>query len=307
MPPVKNPCIDCKKATTSKSISCCVCQRWVHADCVGLETYNLVSHMKEREGYHVWSCSGCTAAYKQLSDACATNTKTIQVLTETVTKLAESVNSQKESIAATNLRVDNLDEKIDKVKADKENMKKETESSVFRELNEIKARKKNLVFHGIPEAEASLAAKDKKDQDMTELVEVLSKIDVTIDVDSDVKACIRIGQKNNEEPDKTRPLLIVFDKEDIRDSILKNARKLADTAYNDISIVPDLTKKQRIEESKLRKEADEKNQNMDEETAKNWIYRCIGPRGEQRVERIRKKPENQSRGPNKGSALARRH
>ena len=32
---------------------------------------------------------------------------------------------------------------------------------------------------------------------------------------------------------------------------------------------------------------------MDDETAKNWVYRCVGPRGEQRLERVKLRPENQ--------------
>ena len=248
--------------------------------------------MKDREGYHVWSCSGCTAAYKQLSDACATNTRSIRDLTATVETLAATVRATEAAITAANNRMDKLSEDMVKMKAEKENVVKKTESNIYREMNEIKARKKNLVFHGIPEANFDLDAKNRKEKDTNELSEVLTEIDITIDTNDEIKACIRLGRRN-EDQEKPRPLLIVFNKEETRDKIFSNARKLANSPFNDISIVPDLTTKQRAEEAAMRKEAKKLNESMDDETAKNWVYRCVGPRGEQRLEKVKLRPENQ--------------
>ena len=57
------------------------------------------------------------------------------------------------------------------------------------------------------------------------------------------------------EPDKSRPLLVNFTDPEARDALLNNARFLARTNMDHVSIKPDLTKDQQNADIKLREEA----------------------------------------------------
>jgi hypothetical protein len=58
------------------------------------------------------------------------------------------------------------------------------------------------------------------------------------------------------------------------------------TAFCDVEVCPDLTKRQRQEEADMKKEAVKRNQQMgDEDRAKNLAWQVVGPRGERRLEK----------------------
>ena len=288
----KNPCIDCKKEVKTKSISCCICQRWVHGDCVGQETYNLVVAMTERSGFHCWSCEGCTSAYKQLSNACASNTREINELKQTVEDLKTKTKSNEDDISATNANVTSIQNELKERKEEAQSYAENTADQVLREINDRNSRKKNLVFYGIPEADADLPGHTKKCQDKLEVLEVLSEVDCAVDVETNIKFAARLG-KISEENHEPRPLLVGFDSEQIRNEIIGAAYKLKYSEICDISIAPDLTAKQRKEELRLRTEANERNESMNSEDAKNWTWKLVGPRGEQKLIRQRKKEQEQ--------------
>ncbi len=288
----KNPCIDCKKEVKTKSISCCICQRWVHGDCVGPETYNLVVAMTERSGFHCWSCEGCTSAYKQLSNACASNTREINELKQTVEDLKTKTKSNEDDISATNANVTSIQNELKERKEEAQSYAENTADQVLREINDRNSRKKNLVFYGIPEADADLPGHTKKCQDKLEVLEVLSEVDCAVDVETNIKFAARLG-KISEENHEPRPLLVGFDSEQIRNEIIGAAYKLKYSEICDISIAPDLTAKQRKEELRLRTEANERNESMNSEDAKNWTWKLVGPRGEQKLIRQRKKEQEQ--------------
>ena len=306
MPPaVKFPCIECKKACSSKSVSCCVCKRWVHGDCIGLETYNLVTAMFERENYHVWSCSGCTAAYKQLSDACAANTKSITTMQKSIEDLTKLIEKANESVRGVDEKFEQQKLEIENIKKDRENTIEMAESNVYTEMSEREARKSNLVVYGIPEADSNLSNNDKKEQDITEFLEVLNEIGCATNVKEEIKIAVRLGQKREDNSD--RPLLIGLKKENVKDQILDNAWRLKDSTYDDVSISPDLTKKQRSEERKLKEKADELNSKLDEETAKKWIWKTVGQRGKKRLlqVQVREPSQHATRGRGRGRGTTR--
>lgn len=286
----KNPCIDCKKEVKTKSISCCICQRWVHGDCVGPETYNLVVAMTERSGFHCWSCEGCTSAYKQLSNACAANTREINELKQTVEDLKSKTKKNEDNITATNANVASIQNDLKERKEEALSYAENTADQVLREITDRNSRKKNLVFYGIPEANSELPGHIKKCQDKLEALEVLSEVDCAVDIDTNIKFATRLG-KVSEEINEPRPLLVGFDTEEIRNEIIGAAYKLKYSEMSNVSIAPDLTAKQRKEESRLRTEANKRNEEMDPEDAKNWTWRLVGPRGEQKLIKQRKKEQ----------------
>ena len=56
----------------------------------------------------------------------------------------------------------------------------------------------------------------------------------------------------------TRPLIVCLENPVLRTKILKSSRKLADTRFKDVNIIPDLTKQQRQEDEEVRKHCDKK-------------------------------------------------
>ena len=56
----------------------------------------------------------------------------------------------------------------------------------------------------------------------------------------------------------TKPLIVGLENPVLRTKILKISRKLADTRFKDVNIIPDLTKQQRQEDEEVRKHCDKK-------------------------------------------------
>jgi hypothetical protein len=66
-------------------------------------------------------------------------------------------------------------------------------------------------------------------------------LDINIVAETDVEFCRRVGERS----DRDRPLVVGFFTDWARSTLLKNCRFLAETELSNISIVPDLTEKQR--------------------------------------------------------------
>ena len=115
--------------------------------------------------------------------------------------------------------------------------------------------------------------------------------------ENDIAFAKRLGPRG----ESTRPLLIGFSNLNARESVLDNAKKLAgmDEARQQISIIRDLTPKQREEEENLRKEAVKKNAELSPEDSENWEFRVVGPRGKRRMVRA-KKDDTRGRGGRRG-------
>lgn len=291
----KHPCIECKKEVKGKSISCCICNRWAHGDCVGAETYNLVVAMNTRSGFHCWSCEGCTLAYKQLSNVCAANTKKINELEQAMTKLTADVEDSKKDNKLTNNRVDSLEAEIRNQNSSQQQSEDRISANVLSEITEREIKKSNIILHGIQEPDINLSNDEKKEFDKEKVADILKQIDCDTII-KEIKMVTRLGKKADQN--SNRPLLVGLKNVTCSQKILENAKLLAnvDSAKN-ISIVPDLTKKQREADAKVREEAKTLNNNMDDDEAKNWLWRAVGQRGQLKLAKTRRKEDNvQSQG-----------
>jgi hypothetical protein len=95
-----------------------------------------------------------------------------------------------------------------------------------------------------------------------------------------LRFCRRIGEKSAEP----RPMVIGLETEEEKRHILARARNLQGTQFQDISVVPDLTKKQRAKEAKMKQEAEERNKSLTtEECNRNEKWLVVGRRGEKRL------------------------
>ncbi len=88
-----------------------------------------------------------------------------------------------------------------------------------------------------------------------------------------------------------------------RAKLLKNAKKLEDTVFSDVSVGVDLTKAQREEEKEIKKEADRRNTQLaEQDKAKNLHWMVVGARGEKRIIKAvpREQPAQRGRPPGRG-------
>jgi hypothetical protein len=92
--------------------------------------------------------------------------------------------------------------------------------------------------------------------------------------ENDIKFCRRVGARK----ERGRPLIIGFYNKATRDRIVKAELP------EDITVGPDMTKKQREEEIEIWKEMEDKNKSRTEDqVAKNLYWRLVGPKGERRL------------------------
>ena len=199
--------------------------------------------------------------------------------------LANSVEITKvrEETIKTSKRVDNLEKNMDSAI-------ETTKESVFAEMNERESRKLNLIFHGIPEPPQDLrTGEEKKRADLQQVDNILKVLKVPNQPDN-IKFCARLGKPNPNIQAQTRPVLIGMQDGETKKLILAAARNLRGTEFEKIGIVPDLTKQQRQQEANLWKEADNRNQELSQEDSLNFQWRPMGPKGQQVLSRVRKRP-----------------
>jgi hypothetical protein len=92
--------------------------------------------------------------------------------------------------------------------------------------------------------------------------------------ENDIKFCRRVGARK----ERSRPMIIGFFTKTVRDKIIRTVLP------EDVTVGPDMTKKQREEEMEIWKEMEEKNKNRTEDqVAKNLQWRLVGPKGERRL------------------------
>ena len=93
------------------------------------------------------------------------------------------------------------------------------------------------------------------------------ELDMEREAAEDIKVCRRIGERG-EEP---RPMVVVLRTEEAKRKLLDRAKKLRNTAYEEVGIVPDMTVQQRKEENSMIAEVERMNEEelTDEDRAKN--------------------------------------
>ena len=82
------------------------------------------------------------------------------------------------------------------------------------------------------------------------------------------------------EPGKSRPLLVAFTDAEARDALLNNARFLARSDMDHVSIKPDLTKAQQDADIKLREEAKKLNLEKPHDERGHFLWKVIGRPGQ---------------------------
>ena len=293
MAPKKNyPCIRCKihVKQNDKAIQCYLCEQWVHAGANGCETelneetYKVLVMQKENGGVLNWPCSSCRKSAVKFDTQ--------------IKELARRMDTMEEKVTASDMRMSGVEKEVGELKAKVESLGKSTGKvqedaavAVFSEMKERENRRDNIVVHELAEpADTVTDGGERAAADLDKFQELVNLIEVDVRVGQAVRFCKRIGEK---KPEKPRPLLLGFKDPVAKEQVLANTRKLAqaEEPWVSVSVVQDLTRRQREEDGRLRKQAEEKNTSMDQEEAKNWIWKVVGRRGQRRLVRARRERE----------------
>ena len=291
--PGKYPCFKCdeevkNKGPASKAVVCGYCKLWVHQACLKIsdDVYNWIA---QQQHYICEHCKNSASETKQQ----------LMGFTTRLEELEERDKLREKAISDMRKQLEDVDTRVTRSENAQKNTAKDTETAVLRELNDRESRKCNFIMYNVKESNSEVGV-ERKEHDKKILTEILAKIELEdLNVDDDVVHISRMGELN---PERERPMMVKMAKETARDSVLKSARKLKDTEFCDISIKPDLTRKQRDMDMKTRAEMERRNKEMDPEEAKNWEWRMEGRRGWMTLEyrRIRRKDQNQTPGNARG-------
>ena len=130
---------------------------------------------------------------------------------------------------------------------------------------------------------------------MENMQQLANVIGVDVGVKEAVKVARRLGAKKGDE---SRPLQLVFKNVGDREKFLSNAPKLNEAVepWKQVNVVVDLTARQRQEDSDVKKEADKRNNEMEENEAKNFLWKVVGSRGARRLMKVKKEEDKTERG-----------
>lgn len=290
-----HPCLKCNQQVKKncKAIQCSFCEYWVHIEC-GEISETLYKEMCKRADTHghFWVCMSCKSTSFVFR-------RELDKLNQRMVNAEERIQTNIDNLETTNQSVSTVKARVDRLEEQRNQDVAKTQDSVFEELSERENRRTNLVFHNIPEPTSQIA-EERKGADTEVVMDITGTLKLKLDKEN-IKFMTRLGgAKDRPESATPRPLLVGWNNEGIKDSILMNARFLKGSKYERVSVVPDLTKRQRDDEEKQRREANRLNANLSEEESLNWEWRLIGPRGCRRLQktRIRRQHHNQDGGQN---------
>lgn len=215
----------------------------------------------------------------------------VDSLNKKMLKIEKQINAIEKNVTKNTDDIKSTDQKVDKVQKEVDTLKETVESNpvqeeVFKEINEREMRKSNIVLYNLPEPEGE-TAEERKTEDAEEVRNIFKVINNKVNAETEVKFMYRIGEKEKNDEAKPRPLLIGFKKPASAENILTNCKNLKNSDFDSISVVPDLTQRQRKEEQQMREEVKKKNDERTEEDSENWEWKMLGPRGQRKIVKCR--------------------
>ena len=268
------PCIRCKKnVAKEKAIGCATCGLWVHKDCEEMpdEIFNI---LVKKLGGIKWHCPSCEASTERLAAS-------IKLVETRLNGVEDRLGAAEEKSKLVEAKADNALLIAEQARAAAENASGDITKVVFEELSKREDKKSNIILHNVGESDSTDLAESKKwDEDS------FNNITEAIGVNLKYQECAtfsrRLGMGNR---DRARPLLIGLKTEEQKAAILGCASKLATTHLRGVSVVPDLTKKQREMDEEVRREADRKNRDelTEDDRAKNLRWVAVGRKGARKI------------------------
>ena len=255
--------------------------------------------MKDSMGYSFFLCNKCEKVHKKTWQTVNLLSKRVESIEKRMDELEKSFKDNLDEMAKTNSKMKQVE---DKTCTSSDNVK----TSVLSEIQEQKNRKNNIVIYNLAEC-ASEDATERNSHDKTQFNQLLQTIGLSDDANDQIATIRRLGQRSNtsdtvpqdinapvnsespidthtQEPEqlqlKPRPLLVSFKVNQPRKDILFNAKKLANTNLKHVSICPDLTKAQQIEDRLLREEVKKLNIEHPVDDKGSFLWKVVGQPGQ---------------------------
>ena len=271
----EDPCIYCGKNCVKGCVQCAVCSLWSHMSCTGLskEAIKGLEVQAKEVGQAYWACRACM----NFSNKWHSQMREVNKRQE---ETEARVEANTDKIEEVRLNTEELRREFREYLQRTEGIQERLEAVMDTELRERDARRLNLVIHGLQEpAENIKDPRGRMEQDKIECERLFVAMKARTRYQA-IRFCRRIGERG-EDP---RPLVFgVFTEEEKR-HLLEKARELVYTKYENVTVVPDMTKSQRKGEQQLRDEATRRNNQLTEEDRNKQLkWLVVGKRGEKRL------------------------
>ena len=256
-------------------VQCAVCSLWSHMSCTGLskEAIKGLEVQAKEVGQAYWACRACM----NFSNKWHSQMREVNKRQE---ETEARVEANTDKIEEVRLNTEELRREFREYLQRTEGIQERLEAVMDTELQERDARRLNLVIHGLQEpAENIKDPRGRMEQDKIECERLFVAMKARTRYQA-IRFCRRIGERG-EDP---RPLVFgVFTEEEKR-HLLEKARELVYTKYENVTVVPDMTKSQRKGEQQLRDEATRRNNQLTEEDRNKQLkWLVVGKQGEKRL------------------------
>jgi hypothetical protein len=249
-------------------VKCSICSLWCHKTCSGLtnDFFKCLAEQYKATKRTYWACRSCGNYAESM-------THKLKEIQEQATEAIRMGHENKEEIEKLKDTVEKERERADKAVA-------KLEREMQEEMTRREERRKNIILHGLQESREA-DGRRRMEEDKAKLDEVFTILDVNVVAENDVEFCRRAGEKS----DRPRPLIVGFFMEWSKEIVLKHAKRLMNSNMSEVTIVPDLTDKQRRAEKELEGEAARRNRDElnEDDVAKNLIWKVVGKKGQKRL------------------------
>ena len=294
----KTSCVVCKATTNTIAsnreggVQCGVCDLWWHPTCANLapERFKLIVEWTENGSSSPWKCSSCDTANVKMLKMINNLATRMDVTEKVLAEESERVDRVEEKDRVQDSRLDMQEKEIKALKEQVIRMGDMGGPSAVREMDERAMKGNNLVFYRVKEAGEGVDAKMRVDHDKVAIQHLLIIMELELDVEKATKVVRRLGARGNDaegEADRDpRPLLVRFVHQHHTEAILDNRWRLSkeeDPTIQAVSVVKDLTMKQRASEREMHRLAFRKNLERSRENIEaNLAFKVVGKRGSKR-------------------------
>jgi hypothetical protein len=263
-------CLGCGKKFAQKeaAVKCSICCLWCHKACSGLtnDFFKCLAEQYKATKRAYWACRAC-------GNYAETMQHKLREIQEQATEAIRIGHENSEEITKLKGMVEKERERADKAVT-------KLEKEMQEEMTRREERRKNIILHGLQESTEG-DGKRRMEEDKRKLDDVFIILDVNVVAENDVEFCRRVGEKS----DRPRPLIVGFFMEWSKEIVMKHAKRLLNSNMSEVTIVPDLTDKQRRAERELESEAERRNREelTEDDMAKNLTWRVVGKKGQKRL------------------------
>jgi hypothetical protein len=269
------PCLACGKNVTFNAVQCTSCAQWCHRPCTGLSTeaFKALEIQKKECGNAFWGCRSCMAFNVKVNSQLQEAMRRQDVVEEKMERYARNTEHN-------NGEINRLKEELSKVRQELDHERANRTAGMGEELRDIEMRRNNIIIHGLQEPDNSIGFnRDRIEQDKLVCGQLFAQICVSTGP-RDIRFCRRVEERGRDP----RPIVVDLNNELEKKAILERSRSLRGTAYDNMAILPDMTRLQRRTEDNLSMEAASRNRQLTaDDISKNLKWLVIGKRGEKRL------------------------